>query len=389
MIKATAIIVAAGRSARMGIRRGSKLLIGIGGVEVLARSMMSYQNAESIEKILVVTNNETERAARSLAARYHITKFAGVVPGGATRTESVLAGLRACKDAKLVAIADGARPFTRPEQIDAVTAAADTYGGALLCAPPVDTVKELDASGNICRTPARDTLRLAQTPQTFQTDILLPLMEKAVAEGIPVTDDASVFELSGRTVFPVTGDRTNIKITTPEDLSFAEAIAGNQQTPSFRIGHGYDVHRLVEERPLILCGERIPYGKGLLGHSDADVALHALMDALLGAASLGDIGQHFPDADPAYKDADSGKLLAAVRDLLDGAGYSPVNVDVTIVAQAPKLAAHLPQMRKNIADILRLPPDAVSVKATTEERLGFTGSGEGIAAHAVCLITKK
>ncbi len=386
IIKATAIIVAAGRSERMGSARGNKLLIKIGGTEVLARSMLCYQNAERIEKIFVVASDATARSAREFAEKYRITKLADVLPGGETRAASVLQGLLACKGNELVAIADGARPFTKPEDIDRVVAAAEQYGGAVLCVPSVDTVKQLDPAGLIQETPPRDEIRLAQTPQAFRLDLLLPLMEKAVAEEWPITDDASVFERAGRTVFPVTGDRKNIKITTPDDLSFAEVIAGEKHIPLPRIGHGYDVHRLVEGRPLILCGEQIPFNKGLDGHSDADVALHALMDAMLGAAALGDIGGHFPDTDSAYKGADSGKLLAAVRDILAASGYDLINADLTIVAQAPKLSPYIPLMRQNIAGILGVPVDRISVKATTEEHLGFTGSGEGIAAHAVCMI---
>lgn len=156
-----------------------------------------------------------------------------------------------------------------------------------------------------------------------------------------------------------------------------------------RIGQGYDVHRLVAERPLILGGIEIPYEKGLLGHSDADVLLHAISDALLGAAALGDIGAHFPDSDPAYRGADSAELLRAVGDLIRASGYEIGNIDSTVVCQAPKLAPHIPAMRARIAEVLALPVGAVSVKASTEEHMGFTGRGEGIAAHAVCLLTER
>lgn len=179
---------------------------------------------------------------------------------------------------------------------------------------------------------------------------------------------------------PVTltaGDYANLKITTKEDL---------QKENTMRIGHGYDVHRLVEDRKLILGGVEVPYEKGLLGHSDADVLLHAVMDAVLGAAALGDIGQHFPDTDPAYKGADSLALTREVAKIIAARGYKVGNIDATILCQRPKLAPHIPAMRKNIADAFGLPLDAVSVKATTEEHLGFTGEGLGIAAHAVALI---
>ena len=192
-----------------------------------------------------------------------------------------------------------------------------------------------------------------------------------------VTDDCSLFELAGQPVRLVEGEYANIKITTKEDL---------KGESSMRIGHGYDVHRLVEGRKLILGGVEIPYEKGLLGHSDADVLLHAISDALLGAAALGDIGKHFPDTDPRFEGADSLELLRQVGLLLQQAGYTVGNIDSTILCQAPKLAAHIPAMRRHIADALGISPDAVSVKATTEEKLGFTGAGQGIAAHAVALI---
>ena len=197
-----------------------------------------------------------------------------------------------------------------------------------------------------------------------------------------VTDDCSLFELTGRPVQLTQGDYANLKITTREDLPRAEQKEGNDM----RIGHGYDVHRLVEGRKLILGGVEIPYEKGLLGHSDADVLLHAVMDAVLGAAALGDIGQHFPDNDPAYKGADSLALTREVARIIAEHGYKVGNIDATILCQRPKLAPHIPAMRRNIADAFGLPVDAVSVKATTEEHLGFTGEGLGIAAHAVALI---
>ena len=206
----------------------------------------------------------------------------------------------------------------------------------------------------------------------------LPDAEKARL----VTDDCSLFELTGRPVQLTQGDYANLKITTREDLPRAEQKEGNDM----RIGHGYDVHRLVEDRKLILGGVEVPFEKGLLGHSDADVLTHAVMDALLGACALGDIGHLFPDSDPAYAGADSLRLLDEVVSRLRQRGYRVGNVDATVLAQAPKLAPYLEQMRRNLAWRLQVPVDAVSVKATTEEGLGFTGTGDGIAAHAVCLV---
>lgn len=221
-------------------------------------------------------------------------------------------------------------------------------------------------------TPPRQKLFAMQTPQCFDRAAYL-----ALAGDEAVTDDCQLFEQAGRPVQLVAGEYENYKITTPDDL---------KGETTMRIGHGYDVHKLVEGRDLILGGVKIPYEKGLLGHSDADVLTHAVMDALLGAAALGDIGKHFPDSDPAYKGADSLALARHVAALLAEQGYRPVNVDATILCQAPKLAPHIPAMAQNLAAALGMEPGAVSVKATTEEHLGFTGQGLGIAAHAVALL---
>lgn len=232
--------------------------------------------------------------------------------------------------------------------------------------------------GRVLDTPDRGTLYAVQTPQCFRRALYTQALAAVTGEKARlVTDDCSLFELAGLPVRLTEGDYANYKITTKEDL---------QKEKTMRIGHGYDVHRLVEDRKLIMGGVEIPYEKGLLGHSDADVLLHAVMDAVLGAAALGDIGQHFPDNDPAYKGADSLALTREVARIIAEHGYKVGNIDATILCQRPKLAPHIPAMRRNIADAFGLPVDAVSVKATTEEHLGFTGEGLGIAAHAVALI---
>ena len=232
-------------------------------------------------------------------------------------------------------------------------------------------------------TPDRSTLYAVQTPQCFdRTQYLAALQELDAEKARLVTDDCSLFELTGRSVQLTQGDYANLKITTREDLPRPV----QKEETRMRIGHGYDVHRLVEGRKLILGGVEIPFEKGLLGHSDADVLAHAVMDAVLGAAALGDIGQHFPDNDPAYSGADSLKLARRVAEILKEHGFRIENIDATLLCQRPKLAPYIPAMRQNLADAFGLPVDAVSVKATTEEHLGFTGEGLGIAAHAVALI---
>ena len=239
-------------------------------------------------------------------------------------------------------------------------------------------IEGLFLSSAVLDTPDRATLYAVQTPQCFRRALYTQALAAVTGEKASlVTDDCSLFELAGLPVRLTEGDYANYKITTKEDL---------QKEKTMRIGHGYDVHRLVEDRKLIMGGVEIPYEKGLLGHSDADVLLHAVMDAVLGAAALGDIGQHFPDNDPAYKGADSLALTREVARIIAEHGYKVGNIDATILCQRPKLAPHIPAMRRNIADAFGLPVDAVSVKATTEEHLGFTGEGLGIAAHAVALI---
>ena len=259
----------------------------------------------------------------------------------------------------------------------------------LSAAPAVavkDTIK-IANDGAVVQTPDRAALFAVQTPQCFCRNLYWKALKAVQGEKVHlVTDDCSLFELAGLPVHLTQGDYANLKITTKEDLP---AAAQNKGENTMRIGHGYDVHRLVEGRKLIMGGVTIPYEKGLLGHSDADVLLHAVSDALLGAAALGDIGKHFPDTDPRYEGADSLMLLREVGRLLDETGYTVGNIDATVLCQAPKLAPHIPAMRQNIANALGLALDDVSVKATTEEHLGFTGEGLGIAAHAVALIEKK
>ena len=269
---------------------------------------------------------------------------------------------------------------------------AKKYGSGVAAVPLKDTVKRVNEGGVVVDTPPRDALRAVQTPQTFEAE-LIRRAHAAYALGERATDDAALAERMGVKVRLTEGDVENIKLTTPEDMLLARQVilrreGQKEEKPMVRIGHGYDVHRLTEDRKLILCGVEIPYTLGLLGHSDADVALHALMDALLGAAALGDIGRHFPDTDPAYKGADSGKLLDHVVALLEEEGYVVGNVDVTIICQRPKLKDYIEQMRQNVARHLKVDADCVNIKATTTEKLGFEGEGLGISSHAVACIEK-
>ena len=313
-----------------------------------------------------------------------------IVTGGTTRAESAKNGVLAAAG-ELVAVHDAARPFVSQAVITAALEAAARCGAAAPAVPVKDTIKAA-ARGNgktvpdaclVYTTPDRSTLYAVQTPQCFDRAAYLAALEELdETRARLVTDDCSLFELTGRPVQLTQGDYANLKITTREDLP----RPAQRKETEMRIGHGYDVHRLVEQRKLILGGVEIPFEKGLLGHSDADVLTHAVMDAVLGAAALGDIGQHFPDNDPEYAGADSLKLACRVAQILKEHGWRIENIDATLLCQRPKLAPHIPAMRANLAAAFGLPVDAVSVKATTEEHLGFTGEGLGIAAHAVALI---
>ena len=368
----TAIIVAAGASRRMGFDKLSYRLPD--GRTVLETSCALFAAHPAVDELVLVAGGHRPQCDAIAAA---CPKPCTVVQGGATRADSVRSGLAAAKG-QLVAIHDAARPFASAEIITAALQAAAESGAAAPAVSVKDTIKIADQDGKVVATPDRAMLYAVQTPQCFDRALYLQALEAVSGEKASlVTDDCSLFELAGLPVTLTAGDYANLKITTKEDL---------QKEKTMRIGHGYDVHRLVEDRKLILGGVEVPYEKGLLGHSDADVLLHAVMDAVLGAVALGDIGQHFPDTDPAYKGADSLALTREVAKIIAAHGYKVGNIDATILCQRPKLAPHIPAMRQNIADAFGLPLDAVSVKATTEEHLGFTGEGLGIAAHAVALI---
>lgn len=368
----TAIIVAAGASRRMGFDKLSYRLPD--GRTVLETSCALFADHPAVTQLVLVAGGNRAQCDAIAAA---CPKPCTVVQGGATRADSVRHGLAAATG-RLVAIHDAARPFASAALITEALEAAARTSAAAPAVPVKDTIKVADGTGMVVTTPDRATLYAVQTPQCFDRALYLQALDAVSGEKASlVTDDCSLFELAGLPVQLTAGDYANLKITTKEDL---------QKEKTMRIGHGYDVHRLVEDRKLILGGVEIPYEKGLLGHSDADVLLHAVMDAVLGAAALGDIGQHFPDTDPVYKGADSLALTREVAKIIAAHGYKVGNIDATILCQRPKLAPYIPAMRQNIAEAFGIPVDAVSVKATTEEHLGFTGEGLGIAAHAVALI---
>ncbi len=379
-----AVIVAAGRGERAGLGQ-NKVFYKVDGRSVLGRCLDAFQNCGRFDGAALVLSEADEAAWQTLSTQegpFPLVK--AVARGGATRRDSVYSGLLALpEDAELVAIHDAARPFVSDAVIDATLESARRFGSGVISTAVVDTIKQVGADGRVMSLD-RDTLRAVQTPQTFNYQKILEAHRRARAEERAVTDDAMLFEHYYGNVRLVTapGAEENRKLTTKADFDALNAV------PDVRVGQGYDVHRLVKGRRLILCGVDISWEKGLDGHSDADVAVHALMDALLGALGLGDIGHLFPDTDPAYEGADSMKLLDAVMERAREKGYRVGNADVTIVAQRPKLAPYIEQMKNNLAAGLGVSAERVNVKATTTERLGFEGEGLGISAQAVALLMK-
>ncbi len=367
-----AIIVAAGRGKRLGSSL-PKQFLKIRGRTMLEMSVEAFEKNHRIDEIFVVANPEYSELTGKLCEKF--SKVTRIVKGGKERQDSVAAALDLiCEPAGgIVLVHDGARPFVSDDIITAVAEAAADCGAAVPAVQAKDTIRQ--RSGEKSRTLQRENLFCVQTPQGFRTSLLKEALKKATEDGFLGTDDASLIERLGINISMVRGEEKNRKITTKEDLE-----------TEMRIGTGYDVHRLVEGRKLVLCGVEIPHEKGLLGHSDADVALHALMDAMLGAAGLGDIGKHFPDTEEKYRGISSLKLLKRVAELLWEAGYSLGNADITIIAQRPKIAGYIPRMRASIAEVMNCEEDKINIKGTTTERLGFVGREEGIASEAVCIL---
>ena len=397
-VYAGAVIAAGGMAQRMqGV---NKQILKIDGIPVLVRSIRALAAIPEIREMVVVARPELFEQLESWKQEYHLPDFC-LTAGGDTRQQSVLNGVGCLSEqVEYVVIHDGARPFADRQLIDRCLQSAVEHQAATAAVPVKDTIKQAADDGSIAATPDRSRLYLTQTPQIFRAQLYRRAAEQAQAEGLDFTDDCQLMEHLGHRVWLAQGDYRNIKITTPEDIVIAQAIAESmegeaprmeqekQRMPLMRIGHGYDVHRLVEGRKLILGGVEIPWQKGLLGHSDADVLVHAVMDAILGAAALGDIGKHFPDTDPNYAGADSMLLLREVVRLVEEQGYQIGNLDCTVIAQQPKLKDLIPQMQERIAAVCKVQPNQVNVKATTEEKLGFTGTGEGMSAHCVCLLTR-
>lgn len=379
-----AIVLAGGSGSRMGAGC-NKVLLSLHGEPVIVRSVRAL--SAHADGLILVSRKEDMQQMQDELEKAGLC--ATVVPGGATRQASVWNGLCALpSECTHVMIHDGARCLVDSETIMRCKTSAEECGSGVAAIPAIDTIKQVDAHEYVVATPDRSTLRAVQTPQAFRVDLIRSAHERALQDGFLGTDDASLVEHMGQHVRLMLGERRNIKLTTPEDMIMAEAFTASD-FPALRVGQGYDVHRLVPDRDLILCGVTVPHTLGLLGHSDADVALHALIDAMLGAMAMGDIGKHFPDTDERYRGASSMKLLERVVELIQEHGAHVTNCDVTIVAQKPKLLPYIPQMRQNVAQALHLPIERVNVKATTTERLAFEGREEGISAQAVCMVLQR
>lgn len=360
----------------------------LGGLPVVSRTLTVFEKVTAVRTVvLAVPPGEEEYCRREIVEPFGCRKVTAIIAGGDHRQDSVWAGLQSFKSPPdIVLVHDGVRPLVKPEFIEQAIETAVTYGAAVVAVPAKDTVKAVDPSGTIVETLPREQLYLAQTPQVFRFSILLEAHRRARKEGFYGSDDAVLVERQGLPVKIVKGGYENIKITTPEDFAVASALIG--EGVPLRVGFGYDVHRLVLDRRLILGGVEVPSERGLEGHSDADVLCHAVMDALLGAVGAGDIGQHFPPTDERYRGISSMALLSRVRKIVTARGFEVLNTDALVVAEQPRLAPFVAQMSANIAGVLEVPVSRVNIKATTTEGLGFAGRGEGIAAYAVVLLRR-
>lgn len=428
--KIAVIIAAAGRGSRLG-ESLPKQFLKLGEKEILEHTLGIFKDIEDCDVFLSLP----EEFVVSKKEQYGVM----TVAGGATRQESVSKALEMVNEEiyKWVMVHDGARPFLSCDLLERIIKCMKEKGSAIPVIEVKDTIKEirsLNMNGTeniVLKTYNRSTLGAVQTPQAFKLDTFKRAMKKAVEDGFEGTDEAGLIERMGETVYTVTGEQENFKITTSEDLAAAKALIKERNKESamvenileekiennnfceggtnqgtfednidkkmdfirysdmgkMRIGKGFDVHKIISERKMVIGGVTIPSDKGLLGHSDADVLVHAIIDAVLGAAGLPDIGQNFPDTKEEFKDISSIKLLEKVNELIREKGITVINIDSTVIGERPRIAPYREQMIANIASALKIPEDRVNVKGTTTEKLGFTGREEGVAAEAVVLLT--
>jgi 2-C-methyl-D-erythritol 4-phosphate cytidylyltransferase / 2-C-methyl-D-erythritol 2,4-cyclodiphosphate synthase len=388
MTKAHAVIPAAGHGARFGSDL-NKVLHKLDGATVIEHTVNAL--SPFVDTITVVASTSDSGTFREIF--YGSTVM--VVIGAPTRQESVWNGLAAIPSHDgIVLVHDGARPLVPAAVIERCMASATAFGSGVAAVPVVDALKRVNENSDYETIVVSDLDRhgvwAVQTPQAFDLELLRSAHLSAREDGFLGLDEASLVQrITGSQVHLVHGDRWNIKITTQEDLLVAEQHISNKQCPTIRFGIGYDIHRLVEGRPLVLGGVTIPSPVGLDGHSDADVVLHAICDSLLGAAGLPDIGHFFPNTDSAFRNASSLKLLAKVYDVLQEHGFTIGNVDSMLIAERPRIAPYILQMKSAIAGVLKIALDCVSIKATTNEGIGSLGAGEGMACHASATVFQK
>jgi 2-C-methyl-D-erythritol 4-phosphate cytidylyltransferase / 2-C-methyl-D-erythritol 2,4-cyclodiphosphate synthase len=373
----TAIIVAGGKGVRARSEQPKQFADLGSGRTMLGMSIETVLASELVSDVIVAV-------PPGFADRVPASARVQVVEGGARRQDSMANAFALVPPGSdVVLVHDAARPFVTRELIAATIASAQRYGAAIAALPVRDTVKRAlrkDDSARIVETLPRESIFLAQTPQAFRRDVLAHAL--AAAEGADVTDEAMLVERAGMPVHIVEGDPANVKVTTADDLMNARSSGMG----TMRIGTGYDLHRLVAGRDLVLAGVRVPFELGLQGHSDADIVCHAVTDAILGATALGDIGRMFPDTDPQWKNADSVQLLRGGVAAVHAAGFRVANVDVTIIAERPKLLPYIDEMRAVLAGALQVDLSAVSIKGKTNETVDATGRGEAMACHAVALL---
>jgi 2-C-methyl-D-erythritol 4-phosphate cytidylyltransferase / 2-C-methyl-D-erythritol 2,4-cyclodiphosphate synthase len=384
-VKNAALIVAAGSGSRVGGAIPKQFRL-IDGQPMLRHSVQAFADHSAIDTICVVLAEGQETEARNALSGIENILYA---VGGATRRESVNNGLNALQalgDIAAVLIHDAARPFLPATVITDLVSALETHSGAVPALPVVDSLARSTDGVHLSASESRDGLWRIQTPQAFHLDAICAA-HASWPQGAEATDDARMAMAAGYEVAIVPGADSLGKYTFASD--FEAKASHNKPMQIVRTGSGYDVHRLVAGEQLWLCGIQIPHEKGLAGHSDADVALHALTDAILGAAALGDIGDHFPPSDPQWRGASSDQFLAHAVALVTEKGYAISNVDVTIICEAPKIGPHRQAMRDRVSAILQVPMEDVSIKATTTEKLGYTGRGEGIAAQAVATLMRE
>lgn len=382
------IIPAAGNGTRMGLGHPKQYHL-LAGIPILIHTIRAFISVPSVTRIVVVVPTNFLAETRQLLKKYKVSSATvTITAGGRRRQDSVLAGMDCLTDAtEIVLVHDGARPLVRPDLIQRCLEAAWQHGAAIAAIPVKDTLKRARPDHTIACTVDRQELWQAQTPQAVKFSLLKEAYAKLGDKD--VTDEAALLEQAGMAVTLIEGSETNIKITRPDDLILAEKIMHTLSNPTMRIGHGYDAHRLVTDRKLVLAGTTVPHKLGLAGHSDADVVTHALCDAVLGALGAGDIGRHFPDSDQQFKDIYSITLLEQVMELAFQKGFTVSNADITIICQAPKLAPHIEAMRSTLAQACQVSREQINLKATTTEKMGFTGRAEGISCHAVVLLTTK